>query len=118
MAQERTATERGGLFGRRREQEPEPQANPAFGHLWIVSPLAGSRWPACSQRTRRSRTACDVSGRSPSAERPTQGPSDSLAQDPDTRTAPSHQRRGGSGFEAENPLTPGWIPRVSGGLGA
>jgi heat shock protein HtpX len=25
-----------------RGSEPQPQANPAFSHLWIVSPLAGS----------------------------------------------------------------------------
>jgi heat shock protein HtpX len=36
-----------GRFGRRedpraRQPLPQPQANPAFGHLWIVSPLSGS----------------------------------------------------------------------------
>ena len=37
--------ERNGLMARlkgRRRAEPEPQANPAFSHLWIVSPLTGS----------------------------------------------------------------------------
>ena len=29
-----------GVPGRRRQ--PVPQANPAFSHLWIVNPLAGS----------------------------------------------------------------------------
>jgi heat shock protein HtpX len=37
--------ERNGLMARlrgRRGADPEPQANPAFSHLWIVSPLTGS----------------------------------------------------------------------------
>jgi heat shock protein HtpX len=36
--------ERNGLMARLRGRgaEPEPQANPAFSHLWIVSPLSGS----------------------------------------------------------------------------
>jgi heat shock protein HtpX len=37
--------QRTGLMARfrgRRGAEPQPQANPAFSHLWIVSPLSGS----------------------------------------------------------------------------
>jgi heat shock protein HtpX len=61
LAQERSAAERRGPFGRRRD--PEPQANPAFGHLWIVSPLAGSSMaslfathPPLQDRVRRLRS--------------------------------------------------------------
>ena len=37
--------QRGGLLGRfgRRTPQPAPQGNPAFSHLWIVSPLSGSQ---------------------------------------------------------------------------
>jgi heat shock protein HtpX len=38
--------QRGGLLarlGRRGGAEPQPQGNPAFSHLWIVSPLSGSQ---------------------------------------------------------------------------
>ena len=34
--------ERHGLLGRLRGRQAEPATNPAFGHLWIVSPLSGS----------------------------------------------------------------------------
>lgn len=34
--------ERAGVLGRFRRREPEAAPNPAFGHLWIVSPLSGS----------------------------------------------------------------------------
>jgi heat shock protein HtpX len=63
LAQERSAAQRGGLFGRRQHREPAPQANPAFGHLWIVSPLAGSSMaslfathPPLEDRVRRLRS--------------------------------------------------------------
>jgi heat shock protein HtpX len=56
--------QRGGILGRLgRRREPEPQANPAFGHLWIVSPLAGSSMaslfathPPLEDRVRRLRS--------------------------------------------------------------
>ena len=36
--------QRGGLLGRfGRRPQPAPQGNPAFSHLWIVSPLSGSQ---------------------------------------------------------------------------
>ena len=37
--------QRGGLLGRLggRRAQPAPQGNPAFSHLWIVSPLSGSQ---------------------------------------------------------------------------
>jgi heat shock protein HtpX len=36
--------QRGGVLGRLgRRPEPQPQTNPAFSHLWIVSPLSGSQ---------------------------------------------------------------------------
>jgi heat shock protein HtpX len=60
LQQQRAGATRIGRIGR---PEPQPQANPAFGHLWIVSPLSGSAMaglfathPSLEDRVRRLRS--------------------------------------------------------------